>query len=169
MRFLSGFQVFLEFPRTFQKFPCCAMLWNVMEYCGTSWNVLESPRTWQKVIEGCRTLQNLVEAARMLQNILEESWKVMESNGRTWKVMEHQRRLWKVLASQVTRVIVEYSRIVVEYINPMYLQLEPPASISQDFHCPLVVSSQSLSLIHSSPFPLQSEVGGLVLIWIVLP
>ena len=45
----------------------------------------------------------------------------MEGHGRIWTVMECDRRLWKVLASQVTRVIVEYSRIVVEYINPMYL------------------------------------------------
>ena len=37
----------------------------------------------------------------------------MDSYGRLEKVMEG--------SSQVTRVIVEHSRIVVEYINPMYL------------------------------------------------
>ena len=45
----------------------------------------------------------------------------MEGYGRSWNGIEGYGRLWKVLASQVTRVIVEYSRIVVEYINPMYL------------------------------------------------
>ena len=45
----------------------------------------------------------------------------MESNGRIWKVMEWYRRLWKVLVDQVTRIVIEHSRIVVGYINPMYL------------------------------------------------
>ena len=45
----------------------------------------------------------------------------MEHHGRIWNLMESYGRLWKVLADQVTKIVVEHSRIVVGYINPMYL------------------------------------------------
>ena len=45
----------------------------------------------------------------------------MEGNGSIWNLMESYGRLWKVLADQVTRIVIEHSRIVVGYINPMYL------------------------------------------------
>ena len=49
----------------------------------------------------------------------------MESNGRLWNLMESYRRIWKVLADQVTRIVIEHSRIVVGYINPISVARAP--------------------------------------------